>query len=128
MCIRDRDICVHLGLLEFSLQMLVADIVNEIILGTDIMDSYGFFVDLRGNILRFGQEKIKFSATEVINQLFDQASDDGRKRDQEVQRRGTQTLVLMQKRNCKLSTNLYDHRRGDWKTNCAHQGLSLIHI
>ena len=38
---------VRLGLLEFSHQMLVADIVNELILGTDIMNAYGFVVDLR---------------------------------------------------------------------------------
>ena len=31
------DVRVRLGLLEFSHQMLVADIVDEVILGTDIM-------------------------------------------------------------------------------------------
>ena len=39
--------------------MLVADIVDEVFLGTDIMNAYGFVVDLRKNILRIGQEKIK---------------------------------------------------------------------
>ena len=50
---------VRLGLLEFNHQMLVADIVDEVILGTDIMNAYGFVVDLRENILKVGQEKIK---------------------------------------------------------------------
>ena len=35
------DVLVRLGLLEFSHQMLVADIVDEVILGTDIMEAYG---------------------------------------------------------------------------------------
>ena len=39
--------------------MLVADIVDEVILGTDIMNAYGFVVDLRENVLKVGQEKIK---------------------------------------------------------------------
>ena len=38
---------VRLGLLEFSQQMLLADVVDEVILGTDIMNAYGFVVDLR---------------------------------------------------------------------------------
>ena len=46
--------CVRLGLLEFSHQMLVADIVDGVILGTDIMNAYGFVVDLRENVLRVG--------------------------------------------------------------------------
>ena len=52
------DVRVRLGLLEFSHQMLVADIVDEVILGTDII-AYGFVVDLRENVLKVGQEKIK---------------------------------------------------------------------
>ena len=59
MCIRDRDVRVRLGLLEFSHQMLVADIVDEVILGTNIMNAYGFVVGLRENVLKVGQEKIK---------------------------------------------------------------------
>ena len=43
------DVSVRLGLLEFSHQMLVADIVDEVILVTDIMNAYGFVVDLREN-------------------------------------------------------------------------------
>ena len=39
--------------------MLIADIVDEVILGTDIMNAYGFVVDLRENVLKVGQEKIK---------------------------------------------------------------------
>ena len=38
--------------------MLVADIVDEVILGTDIMNAYGFVVDLREIVLKVGQEKI----------------------------------------------------------------------
>ena len=53
------DVRVRLGLLEFSHQMLVADIVDEVIFGTDIMNAYRFVVDLRENVLRVGQEKIK---------------------------------------------------------------------
>ena len=72
MCIRDRtvtgspvkvlgkvDIRERLGLLEFSYQMLVADIVDEVILRTDIMNAYRFVVALRENVLKVGQEKIK---------------------------------------------------------------------
>ena len=55
------DVRVRLCLLEFSHQMLVADIVDEVILGTDIMNAYGFVVDSRENVLKFGQEKINFA-------------------------------------------------------------------
>ena len=54
----DAGIC--LGLLEFSHQMLVAEINDEVILGMKIMNAYGFIVDLRENVLRIGQEKIHF--------------------------------------------------------------------
>ena len=50
---------VRLGLLGFGHQMLVPDIVDEVILGTDIMSAYGFVLDLRENVLKVGQEKIK---------------------------------------------------------------------
>ena len=53
------DVRVRLGLLEFSYQMLVADIVDEVILGTDIMNASGFVMDLRENVLKVGQKKIK---------------------------------------------------------------------
>ena len=36
------DVRVRLSLLEFSHQILVADIVDEVILGTDNMNAYGF--------------------------------------------------------------------------------------
>ena len=52
------DVRVRLGLLEFRHQMFVADNVDEVILGTDIMTDYGFVVDLRENVLTVGQEKI----------------------------------------------------------------------
>ena len=41
------DVRVRLGLLEFSHQMLLADIVDEVILGKDIMTAYQFVVDLK---------------------------------------------------------------------------------
>ena len=40
------DVRVRLGLLKFNHQMLFADIVDEVIRGTDIMNAYGFVVDL----------------------------------------------------------------------------------
>ena len=49
------DVRVRLGLLEFSHQMLIADIVDEAILGTDIMNAYRFVVDLRENVLKVSQ-------------------------------------------------------------------------
>ena len=52
------DICVPLGLLEFSHQMLVANIVDDMILGTDITNTYGIVVDLKQNDLCIDQEKI----------------------------------------------------------------------
>ena len=53
------DVRVRLGRLEFSHRMLVADIVDQVILGMDIVNTYGFIVDLRENILKVSQEKIK---------------------------------------------------------------------
>ena len=50
---------VRVGLLEFSYQMLVADIVDKVILGSDITNAYGFIVDLKENVRRVGQGKIK---------------------------------------------------------------------
>ena len=57
--LRKVDLHLSLGLLEFSHQILVADIVDEVILGTDIMNAYGFVVHLRENVLKVGEEKIK---------------------------------------------------------------------
>ena len=60
MCIRDSvDVRVRLGHLQFSHHMLLADIVGKMILGTDIIIGYGFVVDLRENVLKVGQGKIK---------------------------------------------------------------------
>ena len=67
---------LHLGRLEFNPQVLVADIVDEAILGVDVMNAYGFKVDLRNNVLRIGGEKLMLStmttskkSIDVINQL-----------------------------------------------------------
>ena len=56
------DIHLRLGLLEYIYQMLVRDFwhghevflpnIDEVILGTDIMNAYGFVVNLRENVLR----------------------------------------------------------------------------
>ena len=43
--------------------MLVADIVNKVVLGMDIMKVY--IVDLRENVLRLGQGKIRFCITKM---------------------------------------------------------------
>ena len=59
------DVRVRLGLLEFSHQMIVADIVDKVILGTDIMNAYGFVVDLRENFLKVGQETVSYTHLDV---------------------------------------------------------------
>ena len=64
-CVR-KDVSVQLALLKFKHQVLVADIVNDVILGTDIMVAYRFVVDLRESVLRADQEKIKFSMAEKM--------------------------------------------------------------
>ena len=56
----------NLGVLKFGLQMLVADIVNEAVVGMSVMNDYEFIMDLRENVLRFCQEKITFFMAEVI--------------------------------------------------------------
>ena len=38
---------LRLGRLEFDCQVLMTDIVNETILGVDIMNMYGFIVDFK---------------------------------------------------------------------------------
>ena len=64
------DARVRLGFLEFSHQMLVADIVDEVILGTDTMNAYGFVVDLRENVLKVGQEKIKLCMAKMTGDVY----------------------------------------------------------
>ena len=39
--------------------------VDEVILGTDIMNVYGFVVDLRENVLKVGQQKIKLCTAKM---------------------------------------------------------------
>lgn len=56
---------LHLDFHEFNHQMLVTDIVWKIIVGTDIMNACGFVVDIRENVLRGGQEKIKLYLTKM---------------------------------------------------------------
>ena len=45
------DLCLRLGRLELSHQRLVADIVDEVIIGTDIKNPYGFVVDFKENFV-----------------------------------------------------------------------------
>ena len=59
------DVRVCLGLLEFIHQMLKADIVNEVIHGMDIMNAYRLFVDIREDVLRVDQEKIRFRMAKI---------------------------------------------------------------
>ena len=60
MCIRDRaNVRVRLVLFEFSHQILVLNNVDEMILDMDIMNAYGFVVNLIESVLKDVQEKIK---------------------------------------------------------------------
>lgn len=47
------------GCLEFNYHVFTTDILNEVILGTYIMDVYGCIVDLE-NVLKVGQKKMIF--------------------------------------------------------------------
>ena len=46
------------------------DIIDEVILGTDVMNAYGFVVDLRDNVLRVGQEKIKLRMAKMTGSAY----------------------------------------------------------
>ena len=69
------EVQLRLGRLDFN-QVLVADIVDEAILGVDVMNAYGFIVDFKNNVLRIGGEEVMLStmttaekSTDVINQV-----------------------------------------------------------
>ena len=49
-----------------STLQLVADIVNDVILGTDSTNIYRLIVDLQQNTMSIGQEKIKLPMTEIV--------------------------------------------------------------
>ena len=55
------EIYLRLGRLEVNHQVLVADIVDEAILGVDVMNAYGFIVDFKYNVLRVGGEELMLS-------------------------------------------------------------------
>ena len=56
-CQKVNMMCISLYLLEVSNQMLMADNVNKVIPGTDIMNINGFVVDLIENVLRVGPKR-----------------------------------------------------------------------
>ena len=75
--------------------MLVVDIVDEVILGTDIMSAYGFVVDQRENVLKVSQEMIKFwmsKMTGSANRLIKQVA----LAEEEVNRCGKEEPFLLQ--------------------------------
>ena len=64
------EIHLRLGRLEFSHQVLVADIVDEAIFGVDVMNAYRFIVDFKNNVLRIGGEEVMpVSYTHLQHQL-----------------------------------------------------------
>ena len=67
------EIHLRFGRLEFNHQVLVADIVDEAILVVDVMNTYGFIVDFKNNVLRIGGEEVMLTTSEksmdVINQM-----------------------------------------------------------
>ena len=70
------EIHLCLGRLEFNHQVLVADIVDEAILGVEVMNAYGFIVDFKNNVLRIGGEEVMVStmttaekSMDIINQV-----------------------------------------------------------
>ena len=54
-----------LGRLEFNHQVLASDIVDEAILGVDVMNAYGFTVDFKNNVLRIGGEEEEEQGTKT---------------------------------------------------------------
>ena len=70
------EIHLCLGRHEFDHQVLVPDIVDEPILGVDIINAYGFIVNFKNNVSRIGKEEIILSvinrsekSRDVINQV-----------------------------------------------------------
>ena len=57
MCIRDR--------------VLVADIVEEAILGVDIMNVHGFIVNIKNNVSRIRKEEVMLTITNMPEKLMD---------------------------------------------------------
>ena len=55
--LRKIDVHVCLGILEYSHQMLFPGIVDEVILGMEIMNAYRFVVNLRENVLRLAKKR-----------------------------------------------------------------------
>ena len=50
--------------------MLIVDIVDGVIPDMDLMNAYGFILDLRHNVLTDGQKNIKFSMTWMTGSAY----------------------------------------------------------
>ena len=50
------EIHLRIGRLEFDHQVLVADIVDEAILGVGILNAYGFIVDFKNSVMKIRKE------------------------------------------------------------------------
>ena len=116
MCIRD-SVHVRLVLLEVSHQRLVADIVDEVIPITDIMNAYRFVEDLRENVLWVDQEKIKFCMAKLIGYGNNSIKKVALAED-EVNRFGREKPFLLQMAMGRVtnrgSTNNFNGKRSVW--------------
>ena len=121
------DICVHLGLLEINHEMLVADIVDEVILCKDIMNAYGFVVDLGENVLKVGQEKIKLCMAKMTGSTNHSIKRVALiEKSQQVWSRGTLPIASGNGgRTSRGNSNKYNDKRSDWKANYGCQDKIL---
>ena len=62
---------LYLGGREFDHQVLAADIVDEAILGMDIMNAYGFVVYFKTKVLRIRQEEVMLFSTNTSEKSMD---------------------------------------------------------
>ena len=61
-----QEIHLRLGRLEFYHQVLVADIVDEAILGVNVRNAYGFIVDFKNNVLKITGEEVMLTTSEKL--------------------------------------------------------------
>ena len=100
--------------------MLVSDIVDNMILGTDMMNVYGFVVDLRENVLRVGEEKIKLCMAQMIWSANQQVT----VAEEEVNRCEEYVHLML---HAKTKEELVDERpTGDWKTCVATEEVVAV--
>ena len=59
-----------MGNLKVGHQMLITDIVDEVIIGTDIMNAYRFVINLIENNQWVGQDKINFRTAGMARQAI----------------------------------------------------------